>query len=48
MSGINLSGGPIRLDSDIDEDDEPSCVCKLTGLPKELRHCVQLIFAQWG
>ena len=47
-SGINLSGGPIPLDSDIDEDDEPSCVCKLTGLPKELRNCVQLIFAQWG
>jgi hypothetical protein len=51
-SGINLSGGPIPLDSDIDsdivEDDEPCCVCKLTGLPKELRNCVQLIFAQWG
>ena len=52
MSGINLSGGPIPLDSDIDsdivEDDEPCCVCKLTGLPKELRNCVQLVFAQWG
>jgi hypothetical protein len=51
-SGINLSGGPIPLDSDIDsdivEDDEPCCVFKLTGLPKELRNCVQLIFAQWG
>jgi hypothetical protein len=43
-SGINLSGGPIPLDSDIDsdivEDDEPCCVFKLTGLPKELRNCV--------
>ncbi|CAC5395354.1 unnamed protein product [Mytilus coruscus] len=39
-SGLNLRGGPISIDdtmdSDVIEDEEPCCVCKLTGLPKVL------------
>ena len=52
-SGLNLRGGPISIiddsmDSDVIEDEEPCCVCKLTGLPLELRKCNFIVFASWG
>ncbi|CAC5370002.1 unnamed protein product [Mytilus coruscus] len=50
-SGLNLRGEPISIDdsmdSDLIEDEELCCVCKLTGLPQELRNCNFIVFANW-